>query len=381
MPKVPYIVVVDEGGELDDVRGLLDELGLEFESWEKDAVCNGLGPLRLLVVTASAAVSDRYQRSTSSGVRPVSIAVSDTSSRTQRNLLLNQGFYYLVRRPVHPTALRLLLQRSLYQEDDQRRGRRVAVGYGVTLRRGLIPRRAILVDLSATGARVLARKGVERGTQISLRIPGAIDGGKSLDLLGRVVRTRCGHAEGGQRGEFSIALRFQRTDAGARDRLRRLLATLASGPASLPEGAAPAPSSPVRQRRSVFECEVMIFGSGGLALVGRDLSRGGLRVERHPALSVGERVRLAIPAQPPEEPVVVSARVARDDGDAGLGLIFDEIEQGDEARLSRIVSRNPAIESLAPERGGGVVIANLLPSLQRIAEQSSGWTSRLRRGR
>ena len=48
----------------------------------------------------------------------------------------------------------------------------VAVGYGITLRTGLMPRRATLVDLSATGARLLARKGLDRDTQVTLKIPG-----------------------------------------------------------------------------------------------------------------------------------------------------------------------------------------------------------------
>ncbi len=389
MIEAPYIAVVDEGSELDDVRSLLDELGLEYDSWEKDSVTNGLVPRRLLVVTATIAVTSRYRREPASGgeQRPVWIAVSPNDSRSQRNVLLHQGFDYMVQRPVHPTALRLLLQRALYRGDDQRRGRRVAVGYGVTLRTGLVPRRATLVDLSATGARLLARKGLERGTEVSVRIPGAIDRGDTFTLLARVVRTRRGDAEGGQTGEYSIALRFQRMDGALRDRLRRLLATLASGPASLPNSpelrsaAVEEPDAPVRQRRSVFEREIMIFGNSGCALVARDLSRGGLRVEQHPALSVGEQVRLAIPAAPPEEPVVVTARVARDDGDSGLALVFESVESGDKARLERIISRHPAIESLAPEEAGGIVVANLLPSLQRIAEQSKGWSGRFRWGR
>ena len=154
-----------------------------------------------MVVTAQLAVTLRYQRPTEGGERPTWVAVSSNDSRTQRTLLLQTGFDYLVRRPVHPTALRLLLQRALFRGDDQRRGRRVAVGYGVTLRTGLIPRRAILVDLSATGARVLACKGLERGTRVTMRIPGAIDDGAPFTLLCRVVRTRIVDAEVGVRGE------------------------------------------------------------------------------------------------------------------------------------------------------------------------------------
>ncbi len=384
MADRPNIAVIDDGGELDDVRGLLDEIGLEYTSWTKESVPPAAQVGRLMVVTASLAVTLRYQRPTEGGESPTWVAVSSNDSRTQRTLLLQAGFDYLVRRPVHPTALRLLLQRALFRGDDQRRGRRVAVGYGVTLRTGLIPRRAILVDLSATGARVLACKGLERGTRVTMRIPGAIDDGAPFTLLCRVVRTRRGDAEGGVRGEVSLALRFLRVDAAQRDRLRRLLSTLAAGPASMPDKPAPeaaAESVPAREPRAVYEREVVIFGSGGCALMGRDLSPGGMCVEQHPALSVGEKVRLAIPGVPPEEPVIVNARVVRDDGARGLGLIFESVEGGEEDRLERIVARHPVIESLASDASGkGIVVSNILPSLQRIAEQSRGWTSRLRRG-
>ena len=49
--------------------------------------------------------------------------------------------------------------------------------------------------------------------------------------------------------------------------------------------------------------------------VGRDLSTGGLRVEAHPALAIGDALRLAIYSASDSDPLIVDAQEVRDDGD------------------------------------------------------------------
>jgi hypothetical protein len=80
--------------------------------------------------------------------------------------------------------------------------------------------------------------------------------------------------------------------------------------------------------------------------MGRDLSVGGMRIEPNPDLEVGTRLRLAIYGEPMEEPFVVRARVARNDGDEGIGLRFEQISTGVAARLESLVAGLPSVESL-----------------------------------
>jgi len=374
----PQIVVIDEG-ELEDVREILDHLDLEFTHWEKNEVPSRRPhPGLLLVTTATHAVSLKLSRQGMSREgAPVWIAVVTTDTRSKRNLLLQAGFDYLVRRPVHPAALRLLLRRAVYRGDDQRRGTRVAVGYEVTLKSGWWPRKATLVDLSARGARVLSRNRVERGEELTLQIPGELAGGRAFSLRAVVVRVRPGELEGGEVGETSLGLRFARPEGEARDRMISLFKRLASGPASsgdAPPMAKPAPVEPkrpyTRSPRATYEGEVLMFGDENTVLVGRDLSRGGMRVERHPALQVNDSVRLAIEGAPNDEQLLVHARVKRDDGDRGFALQFESFESGCEEHIAALVEGLPAIETLSgsqPVAGQGIVLSRMIPNLLRLS--------------
>jgi hypothetical protein len=81
-------------------------------------------------------------------------------------------------------------------------------------------------------------------------------------------------------------------------------------------------------------------------LLGRDLSLGGMRVEASPGVGVGDALRLALYAAPREEPLVVRARVVRDDGADGLALAFEEVAPRDAGRLESVVAKLPAVEAL-----------------------------------
>ena len=67
------------------------------------------------------------------------IAILDGESRTVCALLRRSSFEMIVRRPVHPAALRLLLLHALYRGPEKRRTPRVSVGAPVTPARGAAP--------------------------------------------------------------------------------------------------------------------------------------------------------------------------------------------------------------------------------------------------
>ena len=136
-----------------------------------------------------------------------------------------------------------------------------------------------------------------------------------------------------------------------------------------------------RGPRSSYSQEVVVFGSAEMVLVGCDLAEGGMRVEPHPGLNVGDLVPLALPVGGRAEPLIVKARVARDDGPRGVALVFEDLGDGERAQLLGLVERHPAIEALGPDAAGGsgVIVSRIVPTLQRVADESKGWLDRLKR--
>jgi hypothetical protein len=104
-----------------------------------------------------------------------------------------------------------------------------------------------------------------------------------------------------------------------------------------------------RRRVDVLDFDDMDASQTAL---GRDLSLGGVRIARRDELKleVGAVVTLALYSGPREEPLVLEATVLRDDGDDGVGLVFNSVSDSQLRELDRICSMLPPLESL---REGG----------------------------
>jgi len=146
--RFPVLLVDD--GELDDIREFLDDFGIEFAHLRGGAVPGRLDPPRDLFITTMrrAKLARAWPYASDGTLRPVRIAIVEEDSPTARAVLRRLGFVYLVRRPIHPTALRLLILRALYRGDERRSEARVPVGFDISLRSGMRRRDALLVDLS-----------------------------------------------------------------------------------------------------------------------------------------------------------------------------------------------------------------------------------------
>jgi hypothetical protein len=308
---------------------------------------------------------------------------------------------------VHPEALRLLLGRALFRGRERRDAARVSVGCEVALRFGLRRKPATLLELSRTGCRVLIPEWVEPGGRLSVRIPSPVTGNRPLSLAGRVLRSERQRRADGEPG-VAVALRFDRLDNATRMRLDALIAAHTLGPTSLERGAnggepreapeprearapraarsfgspkapaaapapaptpgpAPAPAAPeVERRRSprVAHRQEVIALEPELkrvrhTLLGIDLSAGGIRVEPHPDLSVGDRVCIAIYDAAGGATLVVEAEAVRDEGPRGVVLHFRNLSPDARQKIERIVGATPQIESAGAE-GSAVVVAEML---------------------
>jgi PilZ domain-containing protein len=92
--------------------------------------------------------------------------------------------------------------------------------------------------------------------------------------------------------------------------------------------------------------------------MGRDLSRGGMRVDPNPLLAVGMNVRLAVHAETREAPMILNAMVVRDDGEQGVLLRFRDLS-GELARyLDYVIHALPLV--IDDDDDEGCLITELL---------------------
>jgi hypothetical protein len=371
-PERASEVLIVHDGELADVSALLDAQGArwrELRGGQADDTARLSGSHRVLIATARRMLALQSAPGERPDPRPVAIAVLDSDSRTLRARLRRMDVDFLVRRPVHPAALRLLLTDALYAGPERRREPRRSVGVPVRYRTGLWRRRALLTDLSLHGCGLLTPRPLRDGARIALHLPPALGVGRTLVLRGRVVRI--GPAPLPAEGGHAAAVRFGALSAAARDRLRSAVVIHACGPARLPEvprpplvGASEAADEERRAgpRREFRRHVIAHAAAGSGVLLGRDLSRGGMRIARGPRLALGAALRLAIPLAPGEGPLVVDATVARDDGERGLVLRFGALAADGEARLKRALGYLPICRSQSdPDADyAGLVVSEIL---------------------
>lgn len=377
-PSLPESLVLHDG-ELSDVCALLDRLGLLFSQRRGGARGDDAAQRWDLVIATPRHMLEF--RPTAPGSSPVRIAVLDRDSKTLRSMLQRAGIDMVVRRPVHPAALRLLLLHCLYRGPERRRSPRVSVGAPVSFRSGLRRRNAILADLSMTGGRLLCHYELERGRKLSLRIPSDTRRGRVLRLDAEVLRVGPSEVE----GMNGVALSFAPGSRRSLERLRETVKRYAAGPAVL-SGEEPPALDELRidgptgsgtaaggeggeegaERRDSPRCEyvqhVIALGTeAGKVLVGRDISIGGMRVDPHPELLLGDELKIGLHLRAREKPLVVDAQVARNDGERGLVLQFHGLSGEAESYLRSMVNFLPILAVRPPGQDeSGLVLTEIL---------------------
>lgn len=397
------ILLLLHDGELADVKTLAESVGAQVvEATVPDASIEW----DVLVTSARYAKSDGLGRAREKSVR---IAVLDRNSRTLRTLMRRSGVDLVVRRPVHPTALRLLLVHSLYR-GPERRSRRVAVGAPVRFRTGLRKREAVLADLSLRGCLLLTRHSVRVGQGIVVWIPDPATDGRSFAVRGAIVRKLAG--ETGENGfgvdfgkvtkdvvphlKSAVAAHLDGPAAGSREVVSPAIARAAAEDVTTPDAGSTQPvtyreSGSVRREvvrahadfeggleaESASEAEgsderrrasrhayagrrvVALGEQAARVLIGRDLSVGGMRVDPAPNLQPGQVLQLAIHVSAGETPLVVRAEIVRDDGERGFALRFCDLSTSAERYLAKMVGVLPVLED-GGGQGHGLVVSEII---------------------
>jgi hypothetical protein len=376
-------------GELSDLRSLLGDLGTPYVERKGSLGEEDRGQAWDLVIASPKRMLDLGFASHSKSTQ---IAIVDRDSKTLRNSLRRHGIELMVRRPVHPAALRALVLHALYKGPEKRRSQRVSVGAPVTFSLGWRTRSGVLADISMGGFRLLAGHAAEKGKKITLNVPSDISGGKGFSVKGRVLRSQ--HVAG---SEHQIMACFESLKPAQIDLLRRTVRTHPQGPARFdgapmpagPEAEAEAedtradaasvaepktsePTLAAEETESAEESErrsearhhidrrvIALSEEATRVLMGRDISYGGMRVNPNPLLKVSSNVRLAIHVNGREIPLVVMARVHRDDGDRGIVLRFHQLDSSKTQILSEMLNSLPVLEA-DDDFESGLIVSEIL---------------------
>ena len=242
-----------------------------------------------------------------------------------------------------------------------------------------------------------------------MQVPSELCGDDAFTLPGRVVRCQRDHSSPAD-GSYAVAIQFSQLGESALSLLDEALAAHQLGAASArdrseaplaPRSATGDESSPRvvrrvparerevprdrpsssrvdppgaetpsagerrRKRRGRYANRVVAAAADGSlhrVLIGRDLSPGGMRVDAQKDLAVGASLRIAIYDTARETPMVVMAKVARDDGKQGLALIFENLAPGVAEELEQLVAALPPVECLQDGETGalGTVVSEIL---------------------
>jgi hypothetical protein len=395
------IVLVDDG-ELEDVVRVLEAGGLAFDRYRGGQIPERIeAPRELLIVTSRRLehIAPVRARGTDPALPLRIVAVSDDSPALRRRLRRHR-MQLLVRLPARRETWRLLIARAVYQGDERRTDPRIATEVPIEVERG----GALLVDLSNRGCRIQTREALAVGDVVRFTLPASAlpdPNAGPLGLSGRVRRVA--PLAGSDRRTCAVVFDAD-LSRSTRQRLTTVinhwasstsmgtLAPAVEGPAipacrlpSLPDLMLDDETDPPVRSGGEVEIELaagadredagrseraddrrsgprgafpsLLRATGNeraLALVGRDLSAGGMRIERHPGLALGDRLRLSLHGPTLARPLTLEAAIVRDDAEQGLALAFLGVSRETAVELEKLVACLPDVESLTDGELGGL---------------------------
>jgi len=368
----PRVRLVDEAHELDSIRELLAELGI---AWRDDAGGDSDGSVDLLVSTPRHALS--AAGSSAKRHARTHIVIADQASRTLRKQLERHPCDFVVETPLNPAALRLLIEHALYRGPERRTGLRAFMACEVKIKAGLFARKATLMQLSERGAGLMVDQPVT-AEQLTLKLPPSWSATGKLELKASVVDQHL-FSDGGH----LVSVVFDGVNLAVRRELRAIMKAQAGGdgllkpgsaepagivrPASIDAssleatpaagGAAGAKSSEAsserrQSQRKPFQKRVLATLRGqAQAVVSRDISAGGMRLEPDSGLAVGDELKLALYGAKGTPPIVLRAKVVNDEGEQGMGLRFIDLGEKMRVRLEDLIGDSPILGPAESEDG------------------------------
>ncbi|MBW2316552.1 MAG: PilZ domain-containing protein [Deltaproteobacteria bacterium] len=359
--NAPVEVLLLHDGELSDVAALLGEFEVEW----LEVLARGSQPAAAPLLIGTPARLLRFELPGGpDSVARIAICDGAGAGKTLRRKLEAHGVDFVLRRPVHPAALRLLVLHMIYRGPERRRLRRVNATIPVRYRVGWKARQALLLEFSVGGCSLLMDRVLTGGKRIKVFLPEELGLGRKLGLKGHVVRSEA--AASGQPGEQVVAIDLgelppdahQRLAAGVVSRARKTAA-----PIDVPKRGGPEPIEALdevsdggerrRLPRGIYTKAVHGRVDGAqLVLMGTNLSPKGMQVDPEPRVELGASLKLDLYGHGDIPPLRLEARVARDDGERGLYLEFVRLWPGAPAVIERLIKTLPLV---APGEGRMVI--------------------------
>ncbi len=354
-------VLLLHDGELRDIRQVVEGLGAQVSdmlgpdapsSWDL-----AIATPRYLQAIASVSGDSRFRR----------MAVVDDESKTLRTLIRRTGIQIVVRRPIHPATLRLLVMHCLYRGPERRKPR-IAAGEAISFFYPWNRARGVIAELSAEGCRLMLDQALEEGTYLLLQLPDPQRKSGPAAIPAKVLRLGAGEGP----AAYAAGIQFFWLTPATKKRIRAAMEAYQRSPAALPKDfplqplaydATQAEDAGNRRRepRIPYERRVMAHDrEASRILLGRDLAVGGLRVDAHPELKIGKTMRLAIHLAEGEEPLSLRARVLRDDGARGVALRFVDVPMSAQEQLRKLVHGIPRIEEPSEDGEEEIVLTEIL---------------------
>jgi hypothetical protein len=342
-PQRLRALILDDG-DLADVRSALGEMGVPFLEAEPGAEpLPADGEFPLLVTTPARA------RALQANGRPPLHHLHLLVAERRGEPLSDVRCDFLLRRPVNPEVLRLLVERADYEGPERRRMTRVAIGIPVALLAGEDERELIMTQLSTGGCGLVTAEPLEPDSPVRLRLPPELTYPRRLEIPGRVLESRAVTTADGPNFDTSIA--FEPLSLSDRVTLRSLMA-------EQPVDFRPRRRDPARRgapRRGGRRRVDRKPGGCARVVIGRELGAAGLRIERDPSLALGDRLALALYCDGRRDPIELVGRIVADDRDAGWRVAFEGVAPGTRAVLEALSGTSPDADC-----DSGLVIAEVL---------------------
>ena len=314
-------LILDDGG-LSEVRAALGDLGVTFLEAELGAEPlpeDGEFPLLVTTPARARALSDAAQTPR----HHLHLVVAERDGELFDGVRCD----FLVQRPVCPEVLRLLLERADYEGPERRRMTRVAIGIPVVVHTSGRSRELAMVQLSTGGCGLVTAQPLDLGAPVRIELPEDVTHPRRLELRGQVLSSRLVRTADGP--NFDVSIVFEPLSLSERITLRAVMADqpIDFQPGKRARSGNAAPRRGTRRRP--------VEGSSGVArvVIGRDPTSEGMRIERDPALELGDAFELALYGGGSAQPIALRGRVEADDGDEGWRVAFEDVSSEAKATL------------------------------------------------
>jgi len=369
MASAPSILLIDDG-ELIRVRYVLERMGVSFEYRTGPDAEEGVPrPRHLLVcsVTRAALIPDLEAPDDDCG-EPIWVCAHSQDYLPMRRQLKKLGFHYLVHSLLDREVMRLFFLQLLYRGGERRLNPRLSVLCELRYSVAGIRSKGRLEELSREGCRLFAASEAAVGAPAVVYLPPQLARGHELELTGHVADCMPETNRSGGEG-FSVVVAFRDLEPEARAQIESILegdslGTRITPLERVPDTPAEAHAPPAEQtglvdsdrrvhgRREYSRVLTALDADAADVLLGCDLSRTGIRIQRNPALSVGDEISIALYPSQREEPLILDAEVLREDHD-GLGLRFVSLSPEQALQLERMLEHLEPLESLADDAAEG----------------------------